>query len=113
MLGYSWIWIDCLCFLQDFSNDWEAQAQLMGLVYRHCHLNLAALDASECHAGLFSRRDHRSLNLYAIQTRAGDLICIPHNDIYQAGPERGGLHETCPGLLPRGWVVQEFLLSPG
>jgi hypothetical protein len=112
MLGYSWIWIDCLCILQDSFKDWEAQAQLMGSVYRHCHLNLAALDASDCHAGLFSRRDHRSLTPYAIQTSAGDLICISHPGIYQAGPERGGLYEPCPGLLSRGWVAQEVLLSP-
>jgi hypothetical protein len=111
MLGYSWIWIDCLCILQDSFKDWEAQAQLMGSVYRHCHLNLAALDASDCHAGLFSRRDHRSLTPYAIQTSAGDLVCISHLDVYQAGPERGGLYEPRPGLLSRGWVVQEVLLS--
>ena len=105
MLGH-----DCLCILHDSSKDWEAQAQLMGLVCLHCHPNLAALDVSDCHAGLFLRRDHRSLTPYAIQTNAGELICISHVGIYQAGPERRGLREPHPGLLSRGWVVQEILL---
>jgi hypothetical protein len=111
MLGYSWIWIDSMCIVQDSEKHWEAQAQLMGLVYSCCHLNIAALNASDCHAGLFSRRDHRSLTPYARQTSAGDVICISHWDIYQSGPERGGLKKPLQGILSRGWVVQEVLLS--
>lgn len=111
MLGYRWIWIHCLCILQDSFKDWEAQAQLMGSVYRHCHLKLAALDASGCHAGLFSRRDYRPLTPYTIQTSVGDLIDMSHYDIYRNRPERGGRDRSRPGLLSRGWVVQEVLLS--
>ena len=53
MLGYSWIWIDSMCIIQDSQKDWEAEALLMGTVYSNCALNLAALDAPNCHQGLF------------------------------------------------------------
>jgi hypothetical protein len=111
MLGYSWIWIDCLCIVQDSIEDWEAQAQLMGSVYSHCHLNLAALDATDCRAGLFSRRDPRMFTRHTRRTRAGGAIDITHNGMDLAGPERGGWKKPWLELLSRGWVVQEVLLS--
>jgi hypothetical protein len=112
MLGYCWIWIDCLCIVQDCTEDWEAEAQLMGLVYRHCQLNLAALDASDCRAGLFSGRDPRAFTSCARRTKTGDVINILYPGIDQAGPEIEGLYKPLLGLLSRGWVVQEVLLSP-
>jgi hypothetical protein len=32
-LGYRYLWIDSLCIVQDFLEDWEAESQNMGNIY--------------------------------------------------------------------------------
>ncbi len=110
-LGFLRIWIDSLCIAQDSPEDWEVEAQLMGHVYSNCTLNLAALDAHNCHQGLFSRRDTHSFRSYNVRTTTGDIVRVSHGHVGN-GPERQGLHYPLPGLLSRGWVVQEVTLSP-
>ncbi|KAK0634122.1 heterokaryon incompatibility protein-domain-containing protein [Immersiella caudata] len=52
-LGYTHIWIDSLCIIQDSKADWEAEAAVMGEVYANCDLMLSADGASNGSIGLF------------------------------------------------------------
>ena len=38
-LGYSYIWIDSLCIIQDDAQDWEVEAARMAMVYERADLN--------------------------------------------------------------------------
>lgn len=51
-LGYSYVWIDSLCIIQDDSDDWEREARLMRDVYRNAICNLAASEFESGDEGL-------------------------------------------------------------
>jgi hypothetical protein len=52
-LGYSYIWIDSLCIIQDDNADWEAEATKMGSIYQNCDLMLSADAAADGTTGFF------------------------------------------------------------
>jgi len=41
-LGIQYLWIDSLCIIQDDTEDWEHEATLMHLVYRHAEVTIVA-----------------------------------------------------------------------
>jgi len=47
MLGFSYIWIDSLCIIQDDVEDWRKEASRMSDVYGGSTLNLAASGAQD------------------------------------------------------------------
>lgn len=52
-LGYSYIWIDSLCIIQDDENDWKEEAPRMAVVYGNADITIAAMDAEDNNGGLF------------------------------------------------------------
>ena len=58
-IGLRWLWIDSLCIIQDSPNgrDWVKQASLMGLIYKHSYVSIAATSAEDDEGGLFFERD--------------------------------------------------------
>ena len=55
--GIRYLRIDSLCILQDSSEDWQQQGDVMGQIYKSCALCLAATSATNCNGGLFFERD--------------------------------------------------------
>ncbi|ORY19521.1 heterokaryon incompatibility protein-domain-containing protein, partial [Clohesyomyces aquaticus] len=41
-LGIRYLWIDSLCICQDSEEDWAQESALMGAIYSHAILNIAA-----------------------------------------------------------------------
>jgi hypothetical protein len=67
LLGYSYLWIDSLCIIQDSTTDWLHESSLMGSTYRNSILTLAAVGAHDSHGGyLFDRQQS---TLFAVQPR--------------------------------------------
>jgi hypothetical protein len=59
-LGFVYIWIDSPCIIQDSLADWRAQSAVMGDVYKHAWLNIAALcSASDNEGFVVTARDPR------------------------------------------------------
>jgi Heterokaryon incompatibility protein (HET) len=56
-LGYSLLWIDSLCILQDSEEDWVREAASVADVYRNFVLTIAMLGAKESDQGCFGQRD--------------------------------------------------------
>jgi hypothetical protein len=56
-LGLRYLWIDCLCIIQDDKDDWAKESGLMASVYGGSALNIAATGARNGSEGLLSRRD--------------------------------------------------------
>lgn len=108
-LGFSHIWIDSLCIIQDDEEDWKAESALMGTIYSHAACNIAASWASDGTQGCSSIGDpaakaptfislKRSRRDSRAQYQIGQPLSYDH-DIKQAP------------LNQRGWVVQERYLA--
>jgi hypothetical protein len=105
-MGFSCIWIDTLCIVQDDPEDWKYESSAMCAVYSGSSLNIAASGASDGSEGCYFARleqDRCRINIqhYNLSCR---YDVVPENfiDTYLG---------TSP-LLRRGWVMQERLLAP-
>lgn len=47
-LGFSYLWIDSMCIIQDYPLDWQRQASMMALVYGNSICNLASPFPPDC-----------------------------------------------------------------
>lgn len=52
-----YLWIDCLCIVQDDPEDWGREAGLMSKVYRYGYINIAATGADGSDKGCFFERN--------------------------------------------------------
>jgi hypothetical protein len=55
-LGFNYIWIDCLCIVQDDDVEWTEEAGHMAAIYSSCVLVIAASRAADCNAGFLQSR---------------------------------------------------------
>jgi hypothetical protein len=55
-LEYDYIWIDCLCIVQDDARDWAQEAARMADVYSNATLSIAANRATNCDEGFLHDR---------------------------------------------------------
>ncbi|KAL5610983.1 hypothetical protein FOBRF1_007100 [Fusarium oxysporum] len=51
-LGYSYLWIDSLCIIQDDRLDWKKEARRMAIVFDKAAVTIVAMDGLDCDAGL-------------------------------------------------------------
>ena len=110
MLGLKYIWVDCLCILQDSDSDWETEAAKMGQYYQYANLTIAASAAVSASCGLFGSRPKVS-QPKQIQFRDSD------GSLYPLVAQRRNIRlwtDTIDDLGPlseRGWTFQEHALS--
>jgi hypothetical protein len=55
-LGIPFLWIDCVCIIQDSEQDWRSEAMRMQDVYRNATLVLLAKVSKSVVGGLFTPR---------------------------------------------------------
>ncbi|KAK4107505.1 HET-domain-containing protein [Canariomyces notabilis] len=110
-LGYSYLWIDSLCIIQDSKADWKTQAAKMGDVYDLAVCTIASTGSSSGDGGCFHQRDPRSLRPCKIATSSRDQLlpkwtCLRREGVsaFVRGVDRSPLNK-------RAWVFQERLLS--
>jgi hypothetical protein len=119
-IGHRHLWIDSLCIIQDSREDWENEALRMGDVYRYGELNISASAASNCHEGIFAKRDSPAYFSMAVRLlfRSAKLgVGLDRREwIYVRPGNWDTFREQITGaestLASRGWVLQEALLSP-
>lgn len=106
--GVKYLWIDSLCILQDFAEDWLHEAAQMGEIYYNSLCNVAATGASNSDQGCFFDQDTSLIFPCIVKSEWNNKS---NHDYYviEAFLDRAGLE--C-ALNRRGWVVQERLLSP-
>jgi hypothetical protein len=111
-LGFSYIWIDALCIIQDSKSDWLTESVKMGSIYRNSVLTIAALGAADCFQGCFLRRN--PLCYRDIPLSNSDLIFSSRAGSVEPGFKREFevLGPAASPLQTRAWCVQEQLLSP-
>ncbi|KAI0153175.1 HET-domain-containing protein [Xylariaceae sp. FL1272] len=118
-LGIQYLWIDSLCIIQDSPEDWNEQAVLMHLIYRHALVTIVATSATSCHDGFLDRdTDHISAMKvsYAASSMAKNgtdenetymIICDypKSSESYRTYAINGSRWNT------RAWTMQERSLS--
>lgn len=107
----AYLWIDSLCIIQDDTEDWQREAAQMASIYKNALLTLAAAWAAGASDGLFrtataSIVDETPLDLARFNIRFP--VYVRRRLQYDVGHlQRGQGH----GILERGWILQERLLS--
>lgn len=111
--GVHYIWIDSLCIIQDSTDDWSEQAQMMDRVYRNAFLNISAVSGSDDNCGLYHDRDVKEVQ--------PTIVRLPLTGDGE-GTRRAFRHKLQRGVVSswwkdsrstkRAWCVQERLLSP-
>ena len=56
LLGHQYLWVDCLCIVQDDENDWEYEAAQMGIIYSRAFVTIIAARAYDCDQGFLQSR---------------------------------------------------------
>jgi hypothetical protein len=110
-LGFSFLWVDSLCIIQDSPVDKAREIPAMSEIYGHAVLTVAALSAENSNGGCFTSR--YPLSLIPALLRDGDSNT---RDRVWAEPKKSrgpsGDGDIRPPLHTRGWVVQERALAP-
>lgn len=107
--GVRYLWIDCLCIIQNSDNDWEAEAPMMRDVYANSLCNIAASASRDPDGGLFRERDPKKIRPWMVKSTLSSGSMEKHFMLscgyWETQLMHGGLHE-------RGWVFQECFLAP-
>lgn len=116
-LGFSYIWIDALCIVQDSSDDWLSEASKMSSVFSGAVVTIAVADAEDHSQGIFRKRVAQCTRPFMIPTSTiaqRGWMDIDGNAKYYVFPKTGLVTAGArtKGMLDnRGWILQEQLLS--
>ena len=118
-LGIRYLWIDCLCIIQENPEDWELESAKMGGYYRNSWLTVAAGLSGDASSGLFGeRQDPGYIRLQSPYENRIATLYFTSNVI--APPPRGERQQDAlfkssakleSPLYTRAWTLQEEALS--
>lgn len=108
-LGFSYIWIDSMCIVQDSEEDWVRESATMHHVYGNSSCNLAATGFADGRTGLLTQSFSDRVLSSKISVTSPIGAWIPRTfRLAQAHPWREQI--TRNHLSKRGWVLQEQLM---
>lgn len=108
-LGLRYIWVDCLCIIQDDPSDWEAEAFKMGVYYGQAHLTIAASSSKDACSGFsVPRTKYPDTHTLAME---GDDEGVVYILDAQRSPELDHSRGNIGMLGERAWAFQENVLS--
>lgn len=108
-LGFSYIWVDSLCIVQNDEADLGREIMDMGRLYKASSCTIAADAADQPAAGCFiDERDVRPITTYDVELELGQITRHSISLSWYTGTDavRGSV------LHKRGWVFQERFASP-
>lgn len=119
-LNVPYIWIDCLCIVQDDIQEWTLEAPKMGVIYNSAVVTISATSSNSEGSGLFNTKSSgifpRTSNLnIAVESK---LSCGTKSTLYFGSHHLTSssiaawrkLMKEAP-LLQRAWVAQERVSS--
>ncbi|KIW15309.1 hypothetical protein PV08_05354 [Exophiala spinifera] len=109
-LGYSYLWVDCLCIKQGDMDDWLTESAKMSDVYTNAILVISASDAVSCGAGFLQdrpplQRDGAVMHILDDDGTVGLARLCPPNTDFQTLVGDGPVAQ-------RAWCLQERQLAP-
>ncbi|KAL0930572.1 heterokaryon incompatibility protein [Colletotrichum truncatum] len=110
--GVRYLWIDCLCIIQDSTDDWEAEAPMMRQVYANSACNVAASASNDPDGGLFRAREPRDDHEPGIVSTTLAASSPEQYFIFEEDYYISHMYRKRETLHTRGWVFQETFLAP-
>ncbi|KAG7047276.1 heterokaryon incompatibility protein [Colletotrichum scovillei] len=108
-LGVQYLWIDCLCIVQDSQEDWELESVKMGTIYASSCLTIAASASADSTGGCFlPRSTSNHVQVKCTRKSNNESVSIP---VFLRPRPRDFSHLPQSILHSRAWVTQERLLS--
>ena len=118
-LGIQYLWIDCLCIVQDDELEWQQQAAQMADIYKGSSLTIAATDSPNSDGGCFlgqlpallegvnsnSSRHSTPFIVHDLQSNVF-ILAIFQSEMFT---KTFFQHSV---LSKRAWVLQELAFSP-
>jgi hypothetical protein len=107
-LGIEYLWIDCLCIIQDSKEDWFRESMRMGHIYEGATCTIMSAAAQDPHGGLVQTRNPLAYSPFRLCGSGSDeTFVIPQGS-------KGKLKEVLKDapLQKRAWTFQESYLSP-
>ena len=109
-LKHQYLWIDCLCILQDIEQDWAHEAAKMHQYYKHAVLTINA-DAASGDSEGFLNHDRVSEYCIEIPFVANNRLNGP-SSAWIREHTRDGQYREQSHLTSRAWALAEYMLSP-
>ena len=106
--GIKYLWIDALCIIQDFDDDWTQESGRMRDYYKYSFGTIAATGASDSSEGLFFDRNPAIVAPFRVLINPKG---IENDVVVDPGWSSWGALKKAP-LFKRGWFLQERFLSP-
>ncbi|KIW41292.1 uncharacterized protein PV06_06864 [Exophiala oligosperma] len=119
-LGLQYLWVDCLCIVQDDRADWNRESSKMREIYEQSTVTIVALGAKDIYQGCFfprppthvsdSRGEHPGTGAVSLPFIVDDTYL---GTVYAYPPPHGpDFHEVLDSVWnTRGWTFQERALS--
>jgi len=112
-LSIPYLWIDALCIIQDDSDDWNRESEVMGLIFQGAFITFCAIASTSCRQGFLGGKLHKMQMGYqsTIQETVSGSYTIIDRGSYDYG--RHGLRSPLEVELSRspwndrGWTFQE------
>ena len=103
-MGIKYLWVDCLCIIQDDETDKSCQINNMAAIYQNATICIVAAAGVDANAGLPGVTKPRSLTAQSPVTLSGGMtIGMTHRSFDDV------LRDT--KWVTRGWTYQELQLS--
>lgn len=113
-IGIRYLWIDSLCIIQDFEEDWQRESAQMASIYRNAYLVVAATQASDGEVGCFVDYPE-CLSCVALSAESDGYVDIhlmaEPKHFFDNDPIQSARAKRMNPLLSRAWCLQERLLS--
>lgn len=112
-LGYSYVWIDSLCILQDSFEDKMTEIMAMSAIYSGAVCTLAATASADSEGGCFRARNPAQYSNCPLVNTFGASCWLPartHVQIMDIEQVFANQVDTAP-LSRRAWTFQERMLS--
>ncbi|RYO96014.1 hypothetical protein DL765_011752 [Monosporascus sp. GIB2] len=122
-LGYQFLWIDSLCIIQDSAEDWQQECAKMATIYMRAIVTIAGTKVTDSQSGFLAERQAAPLTPHIWEYKSTEEaksqravlrhhpVTYPSSVRYHFGPELVDIEADSP-LQTRGWILQEFTLSP-
>ncbi|KAH7385786.1 heterokaryon incompatibility protein-domain-containing protein [Pyrenochaeta sp. MPI-SDFR-AT-0127] len=108
-LRLNYLWIDCLCMIQDDEADMSVELPKMPQIYKNAYVTISASSASTCYEGFLQKRQPSP------SADCGDVVLryeAPKGimgDVYLFEDQSGSVLDP---ISKRAWTLQERRISP-
>ncbi|KAF2798575.1 HET-domain-containing protein [Melanomma pulvis-pyrius CBS 109.77] len=115
-LRQQYIWIDCLCIIQDDKADWQREAAHMANIYSNSYLTISAARANDSSEGFLGDRTIKSTYPASVQDEEGSFQLYFWTfgtydvNVSPCSAQSNDMDPLMEPLSTRAWTLQERLL---